>query len=368
MSFESGRISFRLMRVAAGFWTDWELKMGRRAALSDLESLPANGRNVGFSMGGNLLDTVPKALTGGTALVAVRIAERKVQKTLLDAKVKESVRAECTADGKAFIKAKRRQEIRAEVEAELRAMAQPNLQAIPMLFADGMDYFFAGTTGDAAADLLVHLMLSAGFSSPMPVCALTLAKELGAELSGRTETVFSPNPKALSCGFDAGCDFLTWLWFASDTRNGMFRTEAFPEIGVLVEGPLVFKSEDSTGAKTCRLADGSPETSAESKACLMGGKQLRRARITLGADSEQVFSFMLDAATFTVRSLSVPRTDVPLDYYSRLAERVSLLRTWFELFKAVFGVFLKDYAVEADWQKKTVPQIREWIASRPARG
>ena len=159
-----------------------------------------------------------------------------------------------------------------------------------------------------------------------------------------------------------GQEFLTWLWFKAETQLGQIALSDGRVVSVLVEGPLVFRREGQ-GAHAVVLKKGAPESSAEAKTCLMGGKKLKEARLTLALDGERVWSFGFEADEFLVRGLKLPQSAGALDGLSRFQERMVFLEEWREMFLDLFGAF-----VGVRGQNGEVWEIRRWVARRPSRG
>jgi hypothetical protein len=162
-----------------------------------------------------------------------------------------------------------------------------------------------------------------------------------------------------------GQEFLTWLWFKAETQLGQIALSDGRVVSVLVEGPLVFRREGQ-GAHAVVLKKGAPESSAEAKTCLMGGKKLKEARLTLALDGERVWSFGFEADEFLVRGLKLPQSAGALDGLSRFQERMVFLEEWREMFLDLFGAFVGVRGDGKKW-RGVLGEIREWVAGRPGR-
>src|SRR5690606_32069598 len=88
------------------------------------------------------------------------------------------------------------------------------------------------------------------------------------------------------------------------------------------------------------IRKGEPMVSAETRAALLSGKKLRRAKITFARGGEEQWTCTLDADAFVFRSLKMPKTEA-VDAAGRFQERMEHLETFRQAFLGLYGTFVK---------------------------
>ena len=157
-----------------------------------------------------------------------------------------------------------------------------------------------------------------------------------------------------------GEEFLTWLWFRTETEGGEFDLGKGRVVGLSFDDMLEFAplEEDETQHT---LKKGTPTRSVEARAALKTGHRLRRARLTLGID-ERVWSFTLDAPTMGLRSIKLPEDDEEAESAEeRSRERAANFLELHELVGAVYREFLK-IRLRPDYVNTDAEHQAAWMA------
>ena len=367
MPFDRGSVSFRMLELPRKFPADWVERFAEEAA-GPLDAVGA-GQQRGWVTGRHLLDakiTEESAMLAGWVRLALRVAERKVPAALLQAECRMEELAAMAAEGKAYLKAKQRAEIRQAVTERLLPNMPPQLKAIPFVHVPGSAHLYAAALPLAPLDMLnAALAATVGFGGePATPEALGLLRKK-VDLRDVPGTSFSPEMEGEAMEAAPGREFLTWLWFKTETQHGRLALSEGRELGVLIEGPLTFTHEGN-GAHAALLKKGEPVNSIEAKTCLLGGKKLKEAIVTFALDDENVWSFALEADQFLVRGLKLPQGEGGLDATSRFQERMIFLEQWRDIFLDLFDSFVDVRADFRKW-KKVVEDVREWVKGRPGR-
>ncbi len=164
-----------------------------------------------------------------------------------------------------------------------------------------------------------------------------------------------------------GQDFLTWLWYKSDTNGNIVRLHNSQDAGVSFERFITLEGGegDAQESVTCR---GLRAELTEAKTALQSGKKITKAHIRLSVDDFQ-WKFTIDAATLDLSSLKVPKTVEPgaedgddLSFEGRVLERAYMLELAVESVDHLFQTFLLVRLDETRW-KDEKQGIREWIFS-----
>jgi hypothetical protein len=292
-------------------------------------------------------------------------AERKIPTSLLRAECMLEEFAHMRAENKPFVDRKTRTLIRKEIIHRLLPQMPPTLKGIAFVFDDRAQVLYTSATSDNQLDAFTVNFQSTTGVDLIPVTADTAAaKRRQADVRDWDKTSFSPEVPDADVESLPGLDFLTWLWFASEARGGIFKTDNLGEIAVALEGPLLFRREGD-GAHETALRKGLPTVSAEAKTALLSGKKLRRAKLLLACADEN-WSATFDAANFVFRSVKLPDAKELLDPASRFQDRLQKLDLFRELFFALFDRFLDDRCDAPKWSA-TKHEIHQWAADRAMR-
>jgi len=366
MSFESGSVATRLFYVVKGLSKDVVVRFNNHVA-PPLKNLGSQSQQ-GWVGGRHLLDvpiTEENAYYGGYLRLALVKAERKVPTSLLRAECMLEEVAYMRAEGRPFVDRKARNDIRKQVMARLLPTMPPTLKGIPFVYDDRDRILYAGALSDSQLDVfLIHFKATVGVDL-IPVAAGTAAaKRRSINVADWSKTSFSPEVPDSEMEDTPGLDFLTWLWFASEARGGVFTTKQAGEFGIAIEGPLLF-TRAGDGAHEISLRKGLPTVSAEAKTALLSGKKLRRAKL-LFARADENWSCSFDAQTFVFRGLKLPEPKEMLDPASRFQERFQKIADFRDLFFELFDLFLDDHGDAKKWSA-TKKEIHRWSADRVMR-
>jgi hypothetical protein len=363
VSFESGAIGFRMFYVGREFSKDAVKMFGRYAAptLDKLGTDPVHG----WVGGRHLLDvpiTENNAFFGGHLRLILMKAERKVPAALLRAECMLEELAHMQAEGKAFVDRKTRSEIRKEVLNRLLPQMPPTLKGISFVHDERAGIVYSTATSENQMDAFCVNFQKATGLDLIPVTADTLIAKLR-KINPRdlSLTSFSPEVADEEMEDAPGQDFLTWLWFASEARGGIFKSKDHGNFAVALEGPLGFQ-RSGAGAHEITLRKGLPTVSAEAKTALLSGKKLRRARLMLGCEDE-AWAWTFDADTFVFRSLKLPEPKEMLDPSSRFQDRMIKLGMCREFVFDLFERFLNDRCDAKKWSA-TKKEIHQWVMDR----
>ncbi len=364
MGFESGSISLRMYVLPAALPRDAVARFARHA----MPPLDAIGREpaTGWVTGRHLLDrhiTEDSARLAGFLRLTLTKAERRIPGALLRAECIMEELAELQASGHDTLPRARRMEIRRGVVERLLPTMPPTLSGIPWVYDEGAGVLYAGATSDKQSDAFVLGFRNSTGVAPVPVtpevAALKWHKRNARDL---TPCSFTDEIEDALAGASLGQDFLTWLWFYSETAGGTLDTDV-GTFAAAVEGPLMFVMEGA-GAHVALLRKGSPELSAEAKTALVSGKKLARAHLTL-ASGDTAWTCTLDATDFVFRSIRLPREEA-LDAVSRFHSRVVALGTLRDAFLAFFDRFVRQRFDPAAW-RGVCDEMKQWVRDRQGR-
>lgn len=169
--------------------------------------------------------------------------------------------------------------------------------------------------------------------------------------------------KALADKAFWGHEFLTWLWFSSETGGGEFDVEGIGPATLWIEDRMVLGSLE-TDSKENILKDGDVSRSAEAATALSVGKKLQQARFGLTVEDRE-YHFTLKGDTFDLASVKIPKVtnEEGDDVHATILLRLGYLRELTDALDALFGRFAK-LRTSAAWDAEVVPAVTEWIGAK----
>lgn len=159
-----------------------------------------------------------------------------------------------------------------------------------------------------------------------------------------------------------GQEFLTWLWFRSDT-DPIFRSpDGGPDFSVSMEQRIVVQGGEGE-AKEIASVSGVMSELREARLGLATGKQVTRALVRFTRDPE-VWQVTLKAADLSLGGLKTPtveKGDSPDDDPDALFyEKIHLMEVCLGFIDVMYAAFL-ERRLSRDWEDET-RKIRDWAA------
>lgn len=366
MAFERGTFGFRMFTLPRPLPED-AVERFAGSALPGLNLQSTQEELTGWVTGRHLLDgqiTEGTALYGGYLRLNLLHAIKKVPPTLLQAEYRMEEIAQLAAGDREFLNQKERKEIKDGITSRLLPTMPYQLNAIPMVYEPGADFLYAGALSEKQLDrFAVYFRYAMGFDVlPADPDEIALRTQ---QIDPRQlhPTSFSPDVPDAMMENPIGQDFLTWLWFRSETSSGTVDVPGEGNLSYMLQGPLTLVFEGS-GAHETVLRKGEPLVSAEARTSLLSGKKLRSARLLVARD-EQQWQCTLDAEHFSFRSMKLP-DDEAMDPIGRFQERMVFLETFRKTFLHLYAQFLTERAESAQW-KPVQKKIQSWVKDRPTR-
>ena len=140
-----------------------------------------------------------------------------------------------------------------------------------------------------------------------------------------------------------GQDFLTWLWFACEAREGRFSAPELGDFLVFVEQKVSVQGGDGENVETAQVS-GPHSALSEARQGLKGGKRVNRAQVRFEQDGA-AWTLTLKAEDLSPNLLRTPKIETKTeegdDPDAPFLEKMYLLERAGALLDAVFGEFLK---------------------------
>ncbi len=363
MGFEKGTVSFRMFFASRDLGPE-DVDKFAAAALPPLNTLVEEEVN-GWVAGRHLLDrnvTEENAFLGGYLRLTLTQAKKMVPTSLLQAECAVEEMAVMEADDKNYLNQTQRSEIRKQVKERLLPEMPPQLKGIDFVFDERSHMIYASATSEKQVDAFVLSLMQTTGCGATPADPETIAERLSQiNVQHWAPSSFSDELEDGMVDGTAGREFLMWLWFCSEKRQGLVQVPDVGEMAFMVEGPLTFVMEGK-GAHEITLRKGEPMLSAEARTALLSGKKLKKAKMQF-VRGEEVWAFTFDADDFVFRSLKLPETET-FDRVGKFQERMVFLETFRQAFFHLYSSFANERNDSKVW-KETKEEMRKWVAARP---
>jgi hypothetical protein len=158
-----------------------------------------------------------------------------------------------------------------------------------------------------------------------------------------------------------GREFLTWLWFKSEERNGRITLNNGDEVELHLLKRIALEAGEGEYAQGV-VCSGIHAELKEGKEAIRQGKKVKEAGIKL-AYNQNEWEFMFKADTFDFQSLKLPVIDmpeVPEDQSGNLLERIYLIENAVKIMDNLFESFLHVRFLP-EWKENEMKLLTKWL-------
>ena len=158
-----------------------------------------------------------------------------------------------------------------------------------------------------------------------------------------------------------GSEFLTYLWFMSETTSEGYLSDPDEE-----RFDVVFDDRLTVGGAqvmSSLFRGGHPTSSLEAHAALRLGKLATEARVRVQRGAQE-WAFILKSADLSISALQVPSVLSKKDD-DRFYERMYLVEELEKMLNFLYREFL-EVRLSPNWQNELLPAIRTWVGNASA--
>jgi hypothetical protein len=308
---------------------------------------------------------------GRYLLFSLRVDRKSVAPALLRLRIMETERNKLAETGQKKLYREQREAIREAVRLELLGKTLPvpsffeicwSVPENTLLFCSLSDKVFEDLQELFRDSFKLALCPYVPWDLPQPGTGQN--RESGA---GAT-AIAGAAPPPLPPGVDPatiGREFLTWLWFKSEERNGTVLIPGEGEIGAAFIRRLVLESGDGEYAETI-VCQGLHADLKEGKEALRQGKKITAARLRISHDKTE-WEFTFKADRFQFQSMKLPtlpeQEGDETDKEGQLLERIYLIERAVKIMDLLFQSFL-NRRLAGGWEEEQA-RILKWISVVP---
>lgn len=284
---------------------------------------------------------------GQYLLFSLRVDRKSVAPSLLRLRVTEAERGKLAETGQKKLYREQREAIREAVRLELLGRSLP----VPSFF-------------EVCWSVPDHTLTFCSLSDKVFEELQELFRD-SFQLALCPYLPWDPPLPALPPGVDPltiGREFLTWLWFKSEERNGRVRLPDAGECEVFFIRRLVLESGDGEYAETV-VCQGMHADLKEGKEALRQGKKITAARLRITHDNtDWEFTFKADRFHFQSMKLPTqPETDgEEIDRDGQLLERIALIEKAAGMMDMLFRSFT-ERRLAGDWEGE-LSRMHRWMS------
>lgn len=374
MGFANSSCSFTRFRIIDPVTNDIVSQLPQKLmqfAFRDIENLPEMSAH-GWVSYEDMLDSsweLAPPFKGEFAVFSMRLDTRRIPAGVIKKHLALAIRDEkASQPERKFVSRERKKELREHVILKLRERFLPipaefnviwNLQTGDVWFASIQsrmidlfcEYFLQ--TFDLHLEQL----------TPYNLAASLLGEDGAARLDSLQATRFAGTDQSddhQSADSILGEDFLTWLWYQSDTAPASFVDQEGRPFSVNMEQRIVVQGGQGQQRETATVS-GSLSPLREARFGLGTGKKVARALIRLEQEALS-FQFTLKAEDFSVGSLKTPKLEAPdrdADPDALFLEKIFLDETAMRLLDWLYLGFL-NLRLSPKWLEE-VSSMGQWL-------
>jgi hypothetical protein len=311
-------------------------------------------KNVGWVSLTDILDNDFKNANyalGDYLIFSLRVDRKLIPAKLMKIKLMEEERRFLAESGKNRINKQIAEGIKDKVKLEMLT----KLDAIPSFYdvcwAVGKNTVYFSSLSDNVHDDFVDLFKK--------TFSLTLRR-----FSPQENNLITKEPESVETASLIGREFLTWLWFKSEERNGRIKISKTDELELHFLKRIVLEAGEGEYSQGV-VCHGIHAELKEGKEAIRQGKKVKEAGIKLLHDTNE-WELTLKADSFYFQSLKLPVQDwqdTPEDPSGSLLERIYLIENAVNTIDGLFESFL-HIRFSPQWREKETQLLSQWLENK----
>jgi hypothetical protein len=375
MGLLKGSVTFSRYRIVGALpdhFPDFFNEQIRRRAFQTIWRT-TDEKAAGWTSLENFLDTdFPYAsyAQGRYMLFSLRIDRKSVAPSLLRLRIMEAERKQLAESGQKKLYREQHEAIRESVRLDLlgKTLPIPSFHEICWSVPDHVVTFCCLSDKEVGElQELFRESFSLGLApyAPWQVEGADGKPQGAATRSGSSAQSLSPLPPGVD-PLTIGREFLTWLWFKSEERNGMIHLPGSGESEVVFVRRLVLEAGEGEYAETV-VCQGLHADLKEGKEALRQGKKITAARLRVTHDKAE-WEFTFKADRFHFQSMKLPTVveneGEEADREGQILERIYLIEKAAGMTDQLFRSFL-DLRSSEGWDKEQT-RVQRWMVETKA--
>jgi recombination associated protein RdgC len=374
MGFLKGTMTFSRFRVSGetpSSFADFFDRQLKKYAFQDLGA-GTDEKSLGWTSLENILDTqfqMANYAVGAYLLFCLRIDRKAVPPALLRVRLLEGEQRALRETEKTRLSKDGRQKLKDRVQEDLLKKAHPVPSFHEVLWAPSQERLLFGSLSQKVL-LDFEDLFKISFKHTLrpylpwdpPFLDSTTARKIASLSKGFMLEAENPPERQTDASF-LGREFLTWLWFKSEERNGRIAVPGKDDVEIHFLRRVVLESGAGEYSETV-VCQGLHADLREGKAALREGKRVREARIELKRESHD-WEFTFKADPFQFQSMRLPASagedEEASDREGRILERIYMIEGAMKTMDELFDFFLKR-RLSPQWSSEEIPRLKKWLS------
>jgi recombination associated protein RdgC len=288
---------------------------------------------------------------GDYLIFSLRIDRKIIPPKLLKIKIMEEEKRFLAESGKSRINKQLADGIRDKVKLEILTRIDPVPSFYDVCWAVSKNTVYFSSLADKVTDDFVDLFKK--------TFSLSLSRQLPQEFPGLAEKLAQAKSPQDAAGL--GREFLTWLWFKSEERNGRIALPKGEEVELHFLKRIVLEAGEGEYSQGV-VCHGIHAELKEGKEAIRQGKKVKETGIKLSYNNNE-WEFILKADTFHFQSLKLPKAEwqeTEEDPSGKILERIYLIENAVTTIDNLYGFFL-DLRYSPRWEEKEVILVARWL-------
>jgi hypothetical protein len=290
---------------------------------------------------------------GDYLIFSLRVDRKLIPPKLMKIKLMEEERRFLAESGKNRINKQLSSGIKDKVKLDLltRLDAIPSFYDVCWSISKNTIYF--SSLSDNVADDFVDLFKK--------TFSLTLKR-----FSPQENNLITKEPESIETASLIGREFLTWLWFKSEERNGRIKLSSTEEVELHFLKRIALEAGEGEYSQGV-VCHGIHAELKEGKEAIRQGKKVKEAGLKLTHDKNE-WEFTLKADSFYFQSLKLPVQDwqeTPEDPSGGLLERIYLIENAVKTIDSLYESFLQ-IRYSPQWKEKETKLLTKWLEQTPS--
>lgn len=156
-----------------------------------------------------------------------------------------------------------------------------------------------------------------------------------------------------------GREFLTWLWYTSETSKHKIKVDGFGEFKLFLDDKLVLSSSSGSVHENS-LKGGTPGYAVEARTALQTGKMVQEAKFIL-QDGKRQWTWGMKADDLSVRSLRLPTIEES-EPAAFILQRMRLVQTLLDVLDTLFKKYMSVRLTPAFAGE--IENMTEWLHAK----
>lgn len=289
---------------------------------------------------------------GDYLIFSLRIDRKIIPPKLIKIKVMEEERQFLAESGKDRVNKQIANGIRDKVKLELLSRLDPVPSFYDVCWALGQNTVYFSSLSDKIADDFVDL-----FKKTFSLSLVRLLPQDNQQIAQKiAEAAVKKEDASL-----IGREFMTWLWFKSEERNGRISLSPNDEVELHFLKRIVLEAGEGEYSQGV-VCHGIHAELTEGKEAIRQGKKVKEAGLKL-MHNQNEWEFTLKADNFYFQSLKLPLADGQEsddDPSGKMLERIYLIENAAKAIDQLYSLFLK-IRFSPQWDEKEVKSMAKWL-------